>query len=762
MIEELTSFEIKKIFGDDLKPSTYKMLYDLILDLQKQFIKLGVDNESFKAELKIIISDKVKAELEVLINTGDLQIIVSNALNDKFREIIEARKDFNSLGERLDNIDTQLDNKAYKSFVTYEDFGAIGDGVNDDGESIKLAHNYANNNNYNVLCSYGKKYLIKNTKNIIVNTNVDFNNSTIIIDENYASSEPVFKFETETVALTTEELNYLQTNINKNVNRYESLNTLNGYVVKVEDNSCIICKRELGGGVENQFYKEVFAVNNDGSILCLNYQDPISFNATLKTGTKYKIPNNILTFKNCNFVLTGDSSSLYESYHRYIHIERSNVTIENINIEVLNDTGKIQRMFFRNENTFNVVFNNIKGPDFANNTSYSSSSYLFSNMNTINSKYYNINTPVYNPNFWGCFQSFYSKNLIIKDSNISRFDSHFYGADIIVENTNFGYKAIQLQGYGNITFNNCNVYSYTFINFREDYGATWDGNIYINNCKLIFNNKDSNTTGSIIRHNNTENFDYNYDTKLPNIFIKNFSFDDNGKMENSVCIRLLNTTGKTSERYIKMSDIIDIDTVLTNKKITVINVVGDYINSKECKINVRNVNNINYPISLYLANTGFIGLSSLNNVANYYRPTITIDNCKNISIGCKNNNCSINIRNSTINRINTLENNNGVKIDKLSIDNSTFDINCNSTPTSGVPINKLVSNNTFLNNVLFKNFKINNVDNNNGNLIFYIGLFNSNKDNLIVDTTRVVINNNMVGFNNINSELKNKLKFNIL
>lgn len=110
MIEELTSFEIKKIFGDDLKPSTYKMLYDLILDLQKQFIKLGVDNESFKAELKIIISDKVKAELEVLINTGDLQTIVSNALNDKFREVIEARKDFNTLGERLNNIDLQLDN----------------------------------------------------------------------------------------------------------------------------------------------------------------------------------------------------------------------------------------------------------------------------------------------------------------------------------------------------------------------------------------------------------------------------------------------------------------------------------------------------------------------------------------------------------------------------------------------------------------------------------------------------------------------------
>ena len=64
-------------------------------------------------------------------------------------------------------------------------------------------------------------------------------------------------------------------------------------------------------------------------------------------------------------------------------------------------------------------------------------------------------------------------------------------------------------------------------------------------------------------------------------------FDDNGEMDSSVCIRLLNTSGKTNRRYIKMSDIIDIDTVLTNKKISVINVVGDYINSKECKINVK-------------------------------------------------------------------------------------------------------------------------------------------------------------------------------
>ena len=101
MIEELTSFEIKKIFGDDLKPSTYKILYDLILDLQKQFTQMGIDNDTFKAQLRATITDKIKAELENLLATNQLQTIISNSLNDKFREVIEARNGFETLGKRL-------------------------------------------------------------------------------------------------------------------------------------------------------------------------------------------------------------------------------------------------------------------------------------------------------------------------------------------------------------------------------------------------------------------------------------------------------------------------------------------------------------------------------------------------------------------------------------------------------------------------------------------------------------------------------------
>ena len=105
MIEELTSFEIKKIFGDDLKPSTYKLLYDILLDLQKQFSQLGIDNDTFKAQLKATITDKIKTELNNLLATNQLQDIINNSLTTKFNEVIEARKNFPSLGDRLNKFE---------------------------------------------------------------------------------------------------------------------------------------------------------------------------------------------------------------------------------------------------------------------------------------------------------------------------------------------------------------------------------------------------------------------------------------------------------------------------------------------------------------------------------------------------------------------------------------------------------------------------------------------------------------------------------
>ena len=54
-----------------------------------------------------------------------------------------------------------MDNKNY---VTYSDFGAVGDGVHDDFEAIWRAHEYANENGLPVVVNDGKTYYIHDTR----------------------------------------------------------------------------------------------------------------------------------------------------------------------------------------------------------------------------------------------------------------------------------------------------------------------------------------------------------------------------------------------------------------------------------------------------------------------------------------------------------------------------------------------------------------------------------------------------------------------
>lgn len=80
-----------------------------------------------------------------------------------------------------------LNNKLYAvlvnvSGVNYQMFGAVGDGINDDGVQIKLAHTYANRENIPVINQSGE-YWIKGTNSIEILTNVQWGHSVFHIDE---------------------------------------------------------------------------------------------------------------------------------------------------------------------------------------------------------------------------------------------------------------------------------------------------------------------------------------------------------------------------------------------------------------------------------------------------------------------------------------------------------------------------------------------------------------------------------------------------
>jgi len=94
-------------------------------------------------------------------------------------------------------------------FVSYEQFGAIGDGVHNDFFAMKAAHDYANECGLTVRADTGRTYLIRETVAdgevlvISVRTNVIFGDSKIIIDDTDLSfyspdgmaKRPVFSIE---------------------------------------------------------------------------------------------------------------------------------------------------------------------------------------------------------------------------------------------------------------------------------------------------------------------------------------------------------------------------------------------------------------------------------------------------------------------------------------------------------------------------------------------------------------------------------------
>ena len=76
-----------------------------------------------------------------------------------------------------------------KNYVTYEEFGAIGDGITDDFAAIYKAHEYANEKGLSILGREGAHYYVRDIrvegegKSAIIKTNVNWNGAEFTIDD---------------------------------------------------------------------------------------------------------------------------------------------------------------------------------------------------------------------------------------------------------------------------------------------------------------------------------------------------------------------------------------------------------------------------------------------------------------------------------------------------------------------------------------------------------------------------------------------------
>lgn len=424
----------------------------------------------------------------------------------------------------------------------YSQFGAVGDGVTDDIEAIRDTHAEANRLGIGVRADPGAVYFI-GSRNItaVIRTDTDWGDARFIMDERNitGNGQAVFRVESSYFPIGASSRfidirdRLSPQTLAKNQNRLILNPPLDGpALIEAVDNQT---RRYIRRGAN----ENIGSTQRDFFIICKNgwvdMNAPIKWDYNrLSTLRARPIDEETLTIRGGFFTTIADNrpSTASTGYvTRGILIERSNTIVENIQHTV---TGEIEQIrpssgFLRVQNAANVtirdstltgrrVFNTRGTYDLGINSSV--------NVRIINVDQTNCIT---DRTYWGLFISNFSKNLYFNNVRLSRFDAHQGVHNVTILNSELGWMGIQLVGSGTLRIENTTVRDAArYIALRNDYGATWEGNIYIRNGRFYPRTGNS----VVLVSDNDGQWNFGYPTFMPRfIYIDGFHVVNSGSEE---------------------------------------------------------------------------------------------------------------------------------------------------------------------------------------------------------------------------------------
>ena len=506
-----------------------------------------------------------------------------------------------------------------RDYVTYEDFGAVGDGKTEDFEAIYKAHEYANAHGLAVKGTPGKTYYIRDTKlgtdtvHIAkIRTNVDWCGAHFIIDDTdltvrkdmydlrVVALKPIFavepdeehnKFKIEDPEILSR---IASQGINQKTKKIDLGIDFDGPVMIIPVNSAHNVFRRRGYTMFlGEPMHEIILLDKDGNV---SEETPIMFNYnSIDCITVFKLdPSTAITVENGVFTTLesrinlndkkedGTYDYLVQGYiFRGLFVTRSYTTVKNIEHIVKggftlleraeqNVEGPMYHGFFRAEGANEITFKDCIMPGrTAPGPGYGHSSYNFGALYvnkivldgcvqpnfwvTVDPVTYEVkNATEYDENaigharktskearvgmgtidvngkaegfFWGLGGTNYCKNMEYRNSTITRFDAHAGLYNGKVHNCNI--SALELTGYGDFEFSDCNWYQYSdvigLLDLRSDYGYHWHGDIHVKNVNAY--TLDSKRL-YLARHY-FNNWYYGYTCAIPSITVDNVRFFD--------------------------------------------------------------------------------------------------------------------------------------------------------------------------------------------------------------------------------------------
>ncbi len=410
--------------------------------------------------------------------------------------------------------------KTFSDYVTYEDFGAVGDGKTDDFEAIIRTHEYANANDLSVLANEIATYYIGGAnKTAYIMTDTDWSTASFIIDDTQVENRSAWVFNvapSRSGINITDKVSPLKSdavNIGTSLEG-KSLVVLTDYNVKR-----YIRKGANQNSGSNQ--TDVLLVDKNGNI---SQETPLiwDFDA-ITAATAYPVDTETLTVKGGRFTtLANNAASEYNYYTRGIQVRRSNTVIDSIYHDIKNEgkTGAPYSAFISLSCCADIT---VKNSTFTGHKKYTTTGSAGTNVTmgtydigaatVVNAKFINCKqtNDITDNDYWGIAGTNYCKNLVYDGCAFSRFDAHQGVLNATVKNSVLGHHGIKLIGSGTALIENTTVLSDSFIDLRSDYGSTWNGELIIRNCKFY----PTGVSSHIIKAENSEDHDFGYTCYLP-------------------------------------------------------------------------------------------------------------------------------------------------------------------------------------------------------------------------------------------------------
>ena len=430
-----------------------------------------------------------------------------------------------------------------QGYVTYCQFGALGDGVTYDIEAIVKTHEYANEHHLPVRADVGKTYYIGEiTQGAVIKTNTDWTGASFIIDDSVIDIKDCGL---EIFTVRSYQERYEVTGLTKLKKGQNSLGISfpKPSVLVINDQQTKRFIREGGNFNSGSGQTDVVIVDKEGNIspdtaLIWDYE---------RVTSAYAIPidEEPLTVQGGTFTTIANFAECASHYHaRGIGLRRSHTVAQNIThyIRGEREHGAPYMGFIRGGVATDIVVDNCV---FTAHFTYKKignagtivpmGSYDLSFGSGVNIVIKNCRqtTDILDSRYWGLMATNFCKNITLENCTFSRFDAHQGARNVTIKGCTLGHQCLNAIGGGLLTVEDTTLYGRALVNLRPDYGSTWEGNVVIKNCTWIPNCGNTIRDKIALVHGKYSGFhDFGYECYMPShisidgLFVKDSNHDE--------------------------------------------------------------------------------------------------------------------------------------------------------------------------------------------------------------------------------------------